>query len=108
MSDAPDDRETSCAAKQNVRGAERVTTTDENEDVIKVLEGKVEALELVLRYLLQLVPWPGETADLLARALMIQSNDISDEYAPNEIPTHKLVACARLLSFVQHLVDDNN
>ena len=86
-----------------------MTTTDEyEEDTIKVLEGKVEALELVLRGLLQIVPWPGDAADLLARTLMIQSRDISDEYAPNEIPQDKLVTCARLLSFVQHLVDDED
>ena len=85
-----------------------MTTTDEYEDTIKVLEGKVEALELVLRCLLQIVPWPGDAGDLLARTLIIQSNDISDAYAPNEIPQDKLVTCARLLSFVQHLVEDDD
>ena len=81
-----------------------MTGTAESEETLKILEGKVEALEWVLRCLLQLAPWPEEVRALLARTLLKTSGDINEESLPNQVD--KVVAAARLLSFVQHLMEE--
>ena len=83
-----------------------MTGTAESEETLKILEGKVEALEWVLRCLLQIPPWSEEVSENLMQALLTASKDISEESPPNQVD--KVVAAARLLSFVQHLMKEED